>query len=92
MEYKCTECYRCRNFLRYYTKGVKQYNQTKFGWCGVKRGNVSVHEGCEQFVLKTRTKKSRMLLGYYLENLLTEISFIRMILEQENNESNDYDV
>lgn len=86
MEYKCSECYRCKHFLRYYTKGVKQHNKTAFGWCCQKTDSVEIHGTCENFALNPRRKKSRKLLGYYLGNLLTEISSIRMILEEEDSE------
>ena len=82
------ECYRCRNFIRYYTRGAKQFNQTKFGWCGAKLCTVSNREGCEQYVFKKPTKKSRETLRICLSNLLTEISAIRQVLEDENADKN----
>lgn len=49
------ECFRCRYFDRYYTKGVKRYNRTKFGRCSVRAEIVGNHDTCQAYVIKSRS-------------------------------------
>lgn len=80
-------CYKCKHLIKYYTKGVKRFNGTKYGWCCKRRGNVNIHDGCENYELKPKSKKkNRLFLRYYLNDLLTEISEIRKIAEVERSE------
>lgn len=87
MESKGKQCYRCKNLDRYYTKGIKEFNPTKFGWCCKKRENVNIHDGCEQYVLKPKRNRNRLLIRYCLNNLLTEITEIRKVIEAESDDS-----
>lgn len=82
-------CYRCRNFLRYYTKGTTKFSSTKFGWCGVKLCTVESRGECEQYVFKKSSKKSKLILKIQLSNILTELSAIRAMLEVEDEGSKD---
>ena len=80
------QCYKCNNFERYYTRGVKKYTPTRCGWCCKKVENVDLHDSCEAF------QEKRVKIGYKqmrrnsLSNLLTEISEIRKVIEAEENE------
>lgn len=83
MENKNGKCSRCKYFNRYYTKGTKQFNKTKFGWCqksGVKEASAS----CPEFSIKQKGDNGLLFLKICLNDLLTEISEIRKILEVEN--------
>ncbi|HIU00552.1 MAG TPA: hypothetical protein IAB64_01035 [Candidatus Coproplasma excrementavium] len=79
-------CYNCRNLQRYYTRGVKSYLQTDFGYCCECRAVVEVHHSCEKFVRRTNRRRSERLTRYYLNDILTEISEIRKVLEGEQAE------
>ena len=79
-------CYSCKNFERYYTKGVKKFNPEPYGWCCVKLENIHAQENCEQFVLKGRTRKSRTFIRIYLSDILTEISELRKLVEADERE------
>lgn len=84
MNSKDRQCYMCRNFDRYYTKGVKRFNKTEFGLCCQKRENVNIHCNCGLWAIKPKTKKINGLSRMYLNDLLTEISAIRMVVEEES--------
>lgn len=74
----------CQNMDRFYIKGNKKFDKTKCGWCCVKVGVVQIHESCEKFRLKKKRARYTFLLKKTLENLLTEISEVRKVLEAEN--------
>lgn len=82
MENTGNKCYMCRSFVRYYTRGRIQFNQTKYGWCRAKLCDVKGAESCCQFKHKVRTKRSREILRLYLSNLLTEISQLKCCLKR----------
>ena len=77
-----------QKFYKVLHTGSKAVQSNKFGWCGAKLCTVSNREGCEQYVFKKPTKKSRETLRICLSNLLTEISAIRQVLEDENADKN----
>lgn len=81
------KCYKCGSFLRYYTRGRIQFNETKYGWCGTRLCSVMSTDSCCQFKHKMRTKNSRDSLRIYLSHLLTEISAIKLLLEEERDEN-----
>ena len=86
------QCYKCKHFMRYYTKGAKQFNKTKYGWCCTQHEIVHIQKNCERYALKPRMMRSKRLLRYYLNGLLTEISVIRMIVEEEEHGGNEEEV
>lgn len=84
-------CYNCKNLWRYYTKGIKQYNKTKYGWCNKKNSVVSIKDSCDSFILKRRIQlNENSLVLYHLNEVLTDLSAMRTIIadeiEDENNE------
>lgn len=81
------KCYKCRSFLRYYTRGRIQFNETKYGWCGTKLCTVEGQSCCCEFKQRIRSKGSRLTLRLYLSGLLTEISAIKLLLEEERDEN-----
>ena len=85
MDGESKQCYMCRNFERYYTKGVKQYSRTKFGYCREKRDNVGIHECCDKYGYRQHAKRTDGSALKYLSDLLTEISELRNVIEDERN-------
>lgn len=83
------KCFQCRSFYRYYTKGVKQFNKTKLGWCVEKQDTVKSSGGCDKFVIRTRVCKVSKLVWHTLNDLLTQISELRMIIEEDKNGSDE---
>lgn len=89
MSEKKSRCCNCTYFERYYTKEVKHYQSMKCGYCRKKRENVSSVDGCADFVSKPKPRRSLRLLKLYLSDILTEISEVRQLLENENGEADD---
>ena len=87
MENESNRCCRCEYFDRYFTKGAKRYNMVPFGWCCKKIATVGSREGCEQFKRKLQVAKRPWQLRACLDNVLTEISEIRKVLEGDADES-----
>ncbi|MDE6618750.1 MAG: hypothetical protein K2K13_06985 [Clostridiales bacterium] len=78
------KCSQCKHFERYYTKGVKRFSKTEFGLCTQKHESVNIHDCCERYKAGVRyrgiiSKRVKVCLN----ELLTEISAIRMVIEEE---------
>lgn len=82
-------CYRCKYLDRYYTKELKKFSKTPLGWCRQNRKIVSVKYRCEKFSVRIPKKIPGLILKHCLNDLLTEISEIRKVIEAEKNESED---
>ena len=80
------QCDTCKNFDRYYTRGVKQYNKTKYGHCCKKVESVNIHETCEKYENRGKSKIEKKQVLYCLNRLLADISAIRLIIEEVNND------
>ena len=81
-----TRCSQCKHFERYYTKGVKRFNKTNWGRCTQKRASVSIYDCCERFKAGVRDRGiNNERIKVCLNDLLTEISAIRMVIEDEVN-------
>ena len=80
------KCFRCRYFRRFYTKGNNQFDKSNCGWCCLKKDYTKSNDGCEQYVLKHTYKKSRKSVFNCLDNLLMELSAIRMVIEDDKRE------
>lgn len=83
MENKSDKCYNCKYFDRYYTKGIKKFDRTEFGWCCKKIQTIKSDEACGSFIFKSKNKRSRILLELCLNDLLTQITEIRNVLEED---------
>ncbi len=83
------KCFRCKNFSLFYTKGVKNFNKTKFGWCIERQSVVSTQDGCEKYAYKPCIRRSNLMIKNCLNGLLTEITGIREMLEAERNDNKD---
>ena len=86
MEKSNYECYNCRNFQRYFVKKKTEFVRTKFGFCCEKQGNVGVHGKCEQFKYKQILYSFDSSVKYKLDELLSQLSVLRMLLEEEERE------
>ncbi len=82
-------CFRCKYLDRYYTKELKKFSKTPLGWCRQKRETVSVKCRCEKFSVRIPKKIPGVVLKRCLNDLLTEISEIRKMIEAEKNENED---
>ncbi len=81
-----TRCSQCKHFERYYTKGVKRFNKTAYGRCTQKRDCVSIHDCCERYKAGARDRGiTNERVKVCLNDLLAEISAIRMVIEEEAN-------
>lgn len=77
-------CSQCKHFNRYYLKGVKRFNKTTFGWCTQKRDVVNIHDGCERYKAGVKDRGiNNERVKVCLNELLTEISAIRHVIEEE---------
>ena len=79
------KCSQCKHFDRYYVKGVKRFNKTDFGWCTKKHECVSFRDCCERYEAGVRYRGISRRAKVYINDLLTEISAIRMVIEEEAN-------
>lgn len=87
MENESKECNRCKYYEPYYTRNTKHFNKTKCGRCSKKRCMVSSHDSCDEHSYKSCTSKSKRVLKLYLNDLLTDLTEIRQIIEVENAET-----
>ena len=83
MENGSKKCFGCVYFNRYYTRGLRKFHDTKFGWCGEKKGTVVNTDSCKEFILKRRRQRYKESVRITLNNLLTEITAIRKIIEED---------
>ncbi len=86
MENEKEMCRKCKYFDRYYTKETKRYNKTKYGLCCKTRDNVGVEGHCDRFEVKPKRGKAKYMVRYFLNDLLTEITEIRKIIEDDEND------
>ncbi len=84
------KCNKCKNFKRYYIKGVKEFKRTDYGWCGKNMTVIDMREdnriGCEKFIANTERVLNKRSVYYYLSELLTELSAIREVLQDEDHD------
>lgn len=83
MEDGSKKCFKCVYFNRYYTMGVRKFYDTEFGWCGEKKSTVVNTDGCKEFILKRKRPLFKDSVQIKLNGLLTEISAIRKIIEED---------
>ena len=83
------QCYKCGHFNKYYTNDGVRFQKTKFGYCRANRTNVSVHENCEKYAFMQHSKRRYdSLINARLNNLLTEISVLRELIEEDERDNN----
>ncbi len=79
-------CGVCKWLVRYYTKELKKFNKTEYGWCGKKGEIVCTKDCCEHFGRRNVSHNIRYGLQRSLNDLLTQLSTIRQIIEEEQND------
>ena len=77
------KCYNCKWLDRYYTKGTKKFNKAKCGWCCKRAEIVNSDFGCEEYKYWVQRKFFPIFLKHAINDILTEISEVRKILETE---------
>lgn len=88
-ENKIKECYSCRNFKRYYVKGLSRFNKTNLGYCGIRQEIIEKHNICDKYQYSNHAMFSRKKTSLrILADLLTDITAIKQILQEEEEEKN----
>ena len=83
------QCYRCENFSKYYTNDGVRFQKTTFGYCRVNKKIVTIHDSCEKYAYAHRSSFIfDSLLNARLNNLLTEISVLRELIEEDARDEN----
>ena len=80
------KCGNCRYMDRYYTKGVTRFNKTEYGRCMVRQKSVNVFDSCERYEKRKNMGKASKRVKVCLNDLLTEITEIRKVIEVEQDE------
>ena len=83
------KCNRCNKFSRNYIKGIKRFNKTEAGWCCARREDVNAQGCCDKFETKKIMRKSRRSIEVCLESILTDLSAVRNIIEEERRENEE---
>ena len=83
------KCDRCRNFDRYYIRGVRRFDMTELGWCRATGNTVKTQDCCGRFAEKREEQKPRRAVEVCLNNILADISAVRSILEEEKQENEE---
>ncbi len=92
MENQSKHCYNCKFLERYYTRGVKRYHKSEFGWCCKKLDHIPTQNCCELFEWRSYPRKKNLSsLHYTLSDLLTEISEVRHIIEDKVSEEEPHE-
>lgn len=82
-----SKCFRCRYFTAYYTKGNMRFNRTKNGGCTLHDKTVGNMETCVRFKDGSSWYSRKSSCKRVLYDLLFQISQIRQILQEEENEN-----
>ncbi len=86
MENKKNLCYRCKHFDRYYIQGTTKFDKIPLGRCFKTRATVDANSGCENFIFNRKNKFYAEFFGYNLSRILSELTQLRCILEELNND------
>lgn len=87
MENKGKQCYCCKYLDRFYTRGIKRFNKANCGWCSKQKSVMYIHDDCDCFTHASVRRKNRYLIRHALNELLTELSDIRTVLEAERDDN-----
>lgn len=83
------KCFSCGNFDAYYNKGYCCFLKTDCGHCCKRNETVKKHGTCEEW--KSRYYSNTIKRGAVIEGLeeaLTKINAIKMILDEKSEEHN----
>ncbi len=78
------KCKRCKQFDRYYTRGVTRFDKTEIGRCYATGDDVSAQGSCNKFTSKTPVKRTRYAIELCLNNIMTDISAVRNMIEESD--------
>ena len=81
------KCYRCREFDRYYTRGTTRFDKTEIGRCCATGKDVNAQDCCERFTARKYVVKTRYAVKVCLNKILTDITAVRNIIEEEAEEN-----
>ncbi|RXZ61874.1 hypothetical protein ESZ91_05665 [Candidatus Borkfalkia ceftriaxoniphila] len=82
-------CFRCENFDAYYIKKARDFKRAKFGYCAVQQKVVLNFESCKSYQLKRGWRSSKKAATMALNEILAEISAIRQVLRDNEEENFD---
>ncbi len=82
-------CCNCKHFDCYFTKGVKNFRKTQFGWCNKKFKVAFAKNSCDKFAPKPTNRRNEQFALYCLNDLLTELTHVRCVLEENRREKNE---
>ena len=87
MDRKNKACWNCASFNAFYSRGFCNFIKTKKGSCSVKKEIVDKGGLCDRWrnTFHLRSHRKRLTLKA-LDQILSDISAIRQILEEENEE------
>ena len=78
------KCNRCKQFDRYYTRGVTRFDKTEIGRCYATGNDVSAQGSCAEFTAKTPVKRTRYAIELCLNKIMTDISAVRNMIEESD--------
>ena len=79
------ECWGCRNYRAYYTKGYCKFDRENRGNCTRHEKIVGKHESCEFWRSnEIRRKISKSICLKVLDTIMSDLSEIKQILAEEN--------
>ncbi len=83
------QCYKCVHFNKYYTNDGVRFQKTKFGYCRANKKIVTVRGSCEKYAFACRSGyRCNSLINARLNSMLTEISALRELIEEETHDKN----
>ncbi len=85
----CGKCFQCKYFDCYYTREIKQFKKAKCGWCKKNKEVVKLQNSCVNYIFKQKNVRYDYSIKRFLSDVLTELSELRQILEEENNAKNE---
>ncbi len=83
MKNSSNRCVWCKHFDRYFTKGTGVIKKTEYGWCDKNTDSVCAEGYCGKFERKTVDAALRCAINIRLSDMLTDISAIRQVIENE---------
>lgn len=81
---KINYCYKCSFFDRYYTKGTKRFDKTRFGKCRKKNEIVDALDSCDECRIVNFNYCSKRAVRRCLNDILIQLTELRQIVEEEN--------
>lgn len=83
-------CFKCIHFNKYYTRGVRKFNECKFGWCGIYHDHKKLMDNCPNYRFRRKLPIHQTNIMFELSNLLTELEQIEQILKEDIKERMEF--